>query len=209
MLMFAGRPNPFFSQPMPDAGGYYVRFDQNDDDGGVDIVEFANHVLETLVAARPKFVIVDMRFNSGGNFILTADFMRRLPKQLPNARFYVLTSPLTFSAGITSSVFIKYEGNGRTLFVGDTPGDRVRYRSEGDEYCLPYSGICLMARTAIHDYTTTDCRPLSQCFWKDRLYPVAIMNLQPDIFVPMTFAALKEGRDPAIDLIVQRENRVP
>lgn len=209
MLMFAGDPNPFYRQAMPDVGGYYVRFDQNDDDGGVDIVKFANQTLAALLAARPKFVIVDMRFNGGGNFILTADFMRGLPKQLPDTRFYVLTSPFTFSAGITSAVFIKYEGGGRALFVGETPGDRVRYRSEGNEYCLPYSGICLMARTAIHDYTTTDCRPISQCFWKDRLYPVAIKSLKPDIFAPMTFAALRDGRDPAIEAVMRRERGLP
>lgn len=207
MLLFRGRPGPFYRQQLSTGGGYYVRFDQNDDDDGADIRGFAAATLTALLAAQPKFVIVDMRFNSGGDYIMTAGFMRGLPQKLPKARFYVLMSPLTFSAAITSSVFIKYAGGSRSLFVGDYPGDRVRSRAEGGEYCLPFSGICLMARTAIHDYSTIDCRPISQCFLPDRLFPVVLNTLKPDISAPLTFYALQNGDDPAIDAILRREQQ--
>lgn len=208
MLVFEDRPNPFYRQPLSDVDGYYVRFDQNDNDDGVDIRGFAVDTMAALLAAQPKFVIVDMRFNSGGDYIMTASFMRGLPHKLPNARFYVMMSPLTFSAAITGSAFIKYEGGDRSLLVGDYPGDRVRSRAEGGEYCLPYSGICLMARTAIHDYSTTDCRPISQCFLLDRLFPVVLNSLKPDISAPLTFTALQDGHDPAIDAVLQREQEL-
>jgi len=205
MLLFQGRPAPFFRTPLLGGRGYYVRFDQNDDDGGVDIQAFTRDTATALVAAKPKFVIVDMRFNSGGDYLLTAGFMRGLPRLLPQANFYVLISPLTFSAAMTSSAFIKYAGGSRAMFVGDLPGDRMRFRAEGGEFCLPYSGICLMARTALHDYTTTDCEPLLQCFLPDRLFPLVINSMKPDVYAPLTFAALTNGRDPAVDAVLARE----
>jgi len=90
--MFRGRPAPFYRTPLLGGRGYYVRFDQNDDDGGVHIRTFARATAKALVAAAPRFVIMDMRFNSGGNYLLTAGFMRGLPKSLPRTRFYVLMS---------------------------------------------------------------------------------------------------------------------
>jgi hypothetical protein len=205
MLLFQGRPAPFYRQAVAAGRGYYVRFDQNDNDGGANIGAFARETERSLKAAQPAFVIVDMRFNSGGNYLLTAGFMRGLPAMLPKTRFYVLTSPLTFSAAMTSAVFIKYAGGPRAWFVGDWPGDRTRFRAEGGEYCLPRSHLCLMARTAIHDYTTKACEPLLQCFLPDRFFPAAIKSLQPDIYAPLTFQALSQGHDPAIDQVMWRE----
>src|SRR5262249_17473617 len=121
--------------------------------------------------------------------------------QLPNASIFVLMSQETFSAGMTSAAFLRQAGRERVTFVGDWPGDRIRFHSEGSDFCLPYSGICMTARTAIHDYSTRWCRPLLECFLLDRLYPVAIRTFAPDIYAPLTYASLSRGHDPAVDAI--------
>jgi hypothetical protein len=203
LAMFANAPHAFFAGRLPGTTSYYVRLDTNDDDNGIRIKKFASEALRALLAQRPSAVIVDLRKNGGGDYTLTAPFMQRLPAELPNATVFVLMSQETFSAGMTDAAFLKQAGGRRVIFVGDWPGDRIRFHSEGSDFCLPYSRICMTARTALHDYSTRWCRPFFECFLLDRLYPVAIRTFAPDIYAPLTYASLSRGHDPAVDAIIR------
>lgn len=201
MLMFGDAPKPFFARPLPAEGAWYVRFATNSDEDGMSISDFANRTLAALTSGKPRTLIIDLRMNGGGDYTTTASFMRMLPDKLGSSTIYVLISQETFSAGMTSAAFLKQAGGARVIFVGDWPGDRIRFHSEGSDVCLPYSHICVTARTAIHDYSTTDCRPYFECFLLDRFYPVAIRTFAPGIYAPLTWAALSTGHDPALDAI--------
>ena len=201
--MFANAPRAFFAGWLRGTTAYYVRFGTNADDDGISIKEFASKTLHTILAARPADVIVDLRTNGGGDYTLTASFMRSLPAQLPNSTIYVLMSQETFSAGMTSAAFLKQAGGKRVIFVGDWPGDRIRFHGEGSDFCLPFSGICTTARTAIHDYSTRSCRPFLECDLLDLLYPVAIRTFAPDIYAPLSYASLARGHDPGVDAIIR------
>ena len=200
--LFANAPHPFYAGWLAGSSIYYVRFDINHDDGATSIRAFATRTLKALCALQPQTIVVDLRLNGGGDYTNTADFMRSLPARLPAAVIYVLLSQETFSAGMTDAAFLKQAGGERVIFVGDLPGDRMRFYSEGSDFCLPYSGICVTANTAIHDYSTRDCRPLLECYLLDRLYPVAISSFAPDVPAPLTYSALAQGHDPALDVIV-------
>ena len=198
--MFAGEPKPFYDGTLPN-GAYYIRFDTNNDSNGMKIGDFANGAFARAVAAKPKIVIVDLRMNGGGDYTTTAHFMRNLPLALPQAKFYILLSQETFSAGMTSAAFLKQAAGDRGFFVGTRPGDRIRFNAEGGDFCLPFSGVCMGVRTAIHDYSTTHCRPLFSCYVINWFYPVAIKGFEPDIKAPLTWDALSHGHDPALDAI--------
>ncbi len=201
LLLFQGEPRPFFARALPDKRAFYIRFDANTDDGGMKIGDFVQKTFQEAVAARPGIVIVDMRMNGGGDYTSTAHFMRTLPEALPHARFYILTSENTFSAGMTSTAFLKQAAGDRGEIVGSIVGDRIRFNAEGSDFCLPYSKACMGLRTGIHDYSEKICTPLFRCFALNWLYPVAIRSFAPDIYAPLTFAALGRGHDPAIDAI--------
>jgi hypothetical protein len=205
LLMFAGEPDPFYAQALPERRGFYARFDTNNDSGKFLIADFVQRTFEQAVAARPDFVIVDLRMNGGGDYTTTAHFMRTLPEALPHATFYILISQETFSAGMSSAAVLKQAAGTRGHFVGTLPGDRMRFHSEGSDFCLPFSGVCMAIRTGVHDYSERICTPLITCYPLDLLYPVAIRSFQPDMPVPLTYAALSAGRDPAIDAIFARE----
>lgn len=203
--LFAAAPHAFFRETLPGTDIFYVRFDSNSDDDGTSVTTFAKRTMKEILAARPAAIVVDLRMNGGGDYTLTAAFMRGLPVRLPDSRIYVLLSQETFSAGMTDAAFLKQAGGPRVLFVGDWPGDRIRFHSEGGKFCLPYSQVCAMARTAIHDYSTRWCRPVFECYPLDRLYPVAIRSFAPDILAPLTYHDLARGIDPALDVIMKRE----
>lgn len=50
---------------------------------------------------KPVNPVVDMRFTDGGDLTTTRAFMQSLPEEVPG-RILLLTSPLTFSAAISS-----------------------------------------------------------------------------------------------------------
>jgi hypothetical protein len=201
MLLFADPGRLFFMRALPAQHAYYVRFNSNRGTDKEPISEFTAKVEAALLDAKPHAVIIDMRLNGGGDYTMTAAFMRSLPQKLADTRFYVLEGSDTFSAGMTSAAFLKQAGGARTVFVGSWPGDRIRFNAEGNDFCLPFSGICMSFRTAIHDYSTTQCRPIRECFALNWFYPVAIKTFKPDIFAPLTFAALSKGHDPALQAI--------
>ncbi|WP_139201440.1 hypothetical protein [Pseudovibrio axinellae] len=65
-------------------------------------------VLKSAQIDPPPYVIVDLQFNGGGDYTTSYRGMRGLPGALPKGTpIYILTSNATFSAGITSVVFLK------------------------------------------------------------------------------------------------------
>ena len=62
---------------------------------------------------------VAWRFNTGGNVMLTRDFLTSWPSRvsLPG-RLFVLESPITFSAGIVDVAYLKQAGGERVTLVG-------------------------------------------------------------------------------------------
>lgn len=202
MLLFTDPKKPFVARALPQLHAYYVRFNANRSEDGHNIETFCDKAMAAMLAAKPRIVVIDMRFNGGGDYTMTADFMRGLPHRLPQAKIYVLMSPQTFSAAMTSVAFLKQAGGDRTILVGTKPGDRIRFHAEGGaDFCLPFSHICTSIRTAVHDYSTTDCRPISECYALNWLYPVAIKSFRPQIAAPLTYAALSQGHDPALEAI--------
>jgi hypothetical protein len=148
-------------------------------------------------ARKPCALILDNRFNDGGDYTNLASFAGDLPK-LTAGKIIVLTSPMTFSAGITTVGFVKQAGGDRVIIVGEPVGDRMAFYSEGSHGCLPNYHLCLNYRTARHDYAHP-CTDPRTCFWLDWFYPVQVKSLAPDKIVTMSFADWKNGRDPAYD----------
>ncbi|HEV2286169.1 MAG TPA: hypothetical protein VGR80_09015, partial [Steroidobacteraceae bacterium] len=114
-------------------------------------------------------------------------------------QLFVLTDALTFSAAITTAAFIKEAGGDRVALIGEPPGDRLSFFSEGGRACLPNLKVCLYYQMARHDYGHA-CTDWRECFWLNWLYPVRVRTLQPDIVVPLKFDDWNRGRDAAYDV---------
>jgi hypothetical protein len=195
--------------------------------GNVDRPERKLHDFLTEAEANRKRlgrtnVVLDMRWDTGGNFLLNRDFMRAWPSALPTpGRFFVLTGPATVSAGIASVAYLKVAGKDRVVLVGEPVGDRLMFFSEGDFKELPYAGIMLLPATERYDFRSA-CRPYSDCFTSiaqpggptatplaeaaeyDRTYgrvPLEIDNLDPDVAAPWTIRDYLDGQDPGMKAI--------
>jgi hypothetical protein len=157
---------------------------------------------DAMAAHKPCAVILDQRYNTGGNYMNTWAFTHTLPDLMqPGARVFVLTGPQTFSATITTTAFIKETLGDRAVIVGEPVGDRLKFLSEGNSGCLPNSGICFRYSTGMHDYSAP-CTDWHVCFWLNWFYPVRVKTLAPDVTVHVSFADYLAGRDPVFDRAV-------
>jgi hypothetical protein len=191
--------SPFRTAPLDDLKALYVELRQNENSPGHPIAKFLAVVRTEIAAAKPTNLVLDMRFNGGGDYTTTVRFMKSLPGLVPG-RTFVLTGPLTFSAAITSTAFVKAAGKERVTIVGEPVGDRLIFYSEGGSLTLPNSGIPIRFATGLHDYRN-GCRWFGPCYWMNYVFPVAVPALDPEIAAPLTAAALSAGRDPGLEAV--------
>ncbi len=158
--------------------------------------------MDEMAARKPCALILDMRYNTGGDYTNTWAFTHKLSALLqPGGRVFILTGVQSFSATITTIAFIKEQLGDRAVIIGEPVGDRLKFLSEGNSGCLPNSGICFHYSTGMHDYSAP-CTDWQVCYWLNWLYPVRVRTLAPDETVHESFADYLSGRDPVFERAV-------
>lgn len=179
-----------------------IQFKANHDVGIQHIKDFIAATEADMRADKPCAVILDLRYDDGGNYQKTAGFAKDLPNlTTPGGRIYLLTGPSTFSAGITTTAFVKQAGGDRVRILGEPVGDRLKFFSEGNRGCLPNYHLCVSYEQGKHDYAHP-CTDWDVCFWLNKLYPVHVDTLEPDETITMSFAQWRQGRDPVFERAV-------
>lgn len=197
--------NLFSLETLPESG-LYIGLAHNADADESPIVAFLASATARIRAEHPAYVVVDMRMNGGGDYTTTYAFARALPQTANGAPIYVFTSPWTFSAAITTVAALKEAGGEQVVIVGEPVGDRLDFWAEGGSFDLPNAFVQVHYAAARHVYDGP-CTDRDTCFWLNDRYPVRVRTLEPDIFAPLTFAAYRELRDPALDSVLAREAR--
>jgi hypothetical protein len=172
---------------------------QNNDAPGMPIEKFLKEASERIKAERPKNLVLDMRLNGGGDLNTTRDFVEALPAKVPG-RLFVLTSPWTFSAAISTVGYLKQTAPDRVTIVGESVGDRLNFFAEGGIVTLPRSGAVLLIATERHDYAG-GCRGYDDCHGPVVRHPIAVPDLDPAIKAPWTIEAYRAGRDPGMEAV--------
>jgi hypothetical protein len=166
------------------------------------IGDFLSATTDEMRAHPPCNIILDMRFNTGGDYTKAARFASHLSDFAPpNGRIYLLTGPQTFSAAITTTAFVKQAAGSRAIILGEPVGDRLTFYGEGNEGCLPHEDLCLHYATGMHDYAHR-CDDWDRCYWLNWIFPVQVKSLAPDETIKMTFADYTARRDPVFDRAV-------
>ena len=192
---------PFRSREAPELGALVIEMRQNNGSEGHAIDPFLREMGRLLGDKRPRHLVLDMRMNGGGDLNTTRDFMQGLPALVPG-RIFVLTSPWTFSAAISSVGYLEQAAPERVTLVGEAVGDRLRMWSEGEIVELPNSHVMILNATERHDYIA-GCRPFRDCHGPVVRHPIAVPDLEPDIAAPWTIEAYRAGRDPAMEVVAE------
>ena len=182
---------------LPTLNARYIQFRSNEGDDGYPIAPFLAEVERVQKADKRDNLIVDLRFDIGGNISTTVAFMRGLP-EAAGKRVYLLVGHYTYSAGIISAAAVKKAGGDKVIVVGDEMGDRTHFWSEGDNVVLPNSGFAMRFTNGQWDLDH-GCADKPGCM--DSFLNVNFVNLTPAISAPLTLAAYLAGRDPAMEAI--------
>jgi hypothetical protein len=185
--------------PMPEIDGIYVQFRANStaDAAGHEILPFVKNVRDQVKKMRPKNLVLDLRFDIGGDIDQTRDLARSLAANVRD-RIYVITSRYTFSAGIVMAAAMKHDGGSRVTIAGEEVGDDLQWWSEGKDACLPNSHYCLRATTGLWDLVK-GCAQEPDCYG-DRL-DARVDSLDPRLQAPLTAQMWLSGRDAAMEAI--------
>lgn len=208
---FSARPTPLWLQdpdqmfrlvPLAELDSIYLQLKTNSDaSDGERIGAFLSNARQSIAQHRPTNLILDMRFDSGGDYTTTASFMSHLHEMIPrDGRIFVITHTATFSAGITSIGFVKQASPRQTVILGEPVGDRLIFYGEPRRLKLPTSGIEISYATGLHDYLH-GCRWFGPCYWVNWIYPISVESLDPEFMAPMSFVDTIAGRDPAMEAV--------
>jgi len=206
-ITFSDFDKTFRRVRLPQSCVMLIQFRSNDDEGNNHIKDFEASTRADMQANKPCQLIFDDRFNPGGDLTKTIFFAKDLSHLIsPSGHIYLLTSGITFSAGITTAAVIKHSGGDRVTILGEPVGDRLAFFSEGGRGCLPNYPLCLHYETAKHDYGHP-CTNLDTCFWLNWFLPVRVKTLQPDEIIAMTFDDWRQGLDPVFERAMALTNR--
>lgn len=197
--LYLQEPESFFRiVELPERDAVYLQFRANVDFlGRTDLGAAARAAIDRLRAIAPRFVIVDQRFNIGGDLNNTRDLMQAIPQIVPEGgAIFAITSGRTFSAGIASMGYLRQAADRaerRLTIIGAPVGDELEFWAEGQP-ANPGAGLLVLVATERHNYMT-DC-PEPDCHGSIRRHPIRVESVDPDIRPRFTYDDLVSGRDP-------------
>ena len=173
----------------------YVRYNRaSNEPGGETVRTFGERLLQSIASQPPRKLVLDLRFNTGGDLSLGQPLIQALGTsnlgRKPGA-IAVLVGPTTFSAGITPAAWLR--SNSKAILVGAPPGDRPDFWAEGGNVTLPNSGLVMHYADGLHQYSAAPVPPGV----KEHLpLNIDVRNLEPDISVRWTWRDYIAGVDP-------------
>lgn len=182
----------------------YIQFFRAQDVPGESIADFGRRVLAHMQADPPQRLVVDVRFNTGGNLELAQPFFAALaqtPLAQRRGRLFMISGVNTFSAGITPMVQMRQDA--QVSIVGEGPGDELDYWSEGGNVPLPHSGIMMHFADRMHTYSRVpyDLAPALIHTNYD------VDSLEPDRPTQWRWRDYVAARDPSLEAIIGRRGR--
>ncbi|HEY2322632.1 MAG TPA: hypothetical protein VGJ82_07175 [Thermoanaerobaculia bacterium] len=147
--------------------------------------------LRTVDEIKPKRLIVDLRYNFGGDGSVVDPVMHEIIRREsapPWGELYLLVGRKTFSAGLGwADEFIRHTN---ATIIGEPAGAAMNSYGDPVERDFPKTGLVLEVSSLRHDMANSD----------------DVREFVPvDIPAPFSFADYVSGRDPAVDPIVRGE----
>ncbi|SDY93648.1 Tetratricopeptide repeat-containing protein [Asanoa ishikariensis] len=173
---------PYWYVDQPDDDLLYVQINSVSDDPAEPFDAFVSGLFADLARRAPRRLVVDLRWNEGGNTFLTMPLLHRLIAYA--GEIFVVIGRHTLSAAQNLSTLIAHHTP--ALFVGEPTGSSPNFVGETAPFELPHSRF----QVNVSDLYWQTSWPMDHRTW-----------LPPDIYTPPTFAAYARNQDPALDAI--------
>jgi hypothetical protein len=180
----------FVAQPLPKYQTFFIQTRGVNDSFVADF----QAALQQIDVLRPRRVIIDLRFNIGGDGseveAVIQEFIRRSAKP-PWQELYVVTGRKTFSAGvIAAAAFMEHMD---VTIVGEPMGAALNHYGDPVSFELPATGLRLKVSTTLHHLEDS----------KDTALPYDTGPFaRVDVPAVFSFDEYANGKDPAVDPIL-------
>ena len=150
-------------------------------------------------------VVIDLRYYTGGNYLKPTKLATKPPKIIDkNRKIYLITSPMTFSAGLVTAARVKYFAKDKAVVVGEEVGDNLVFWAEGDYYKTPNFKIGIQDSKYKHDWKD-DSFSLGKTFWVNKFYGVPAKDLKVDKKIELSYEDYLNEKDPILEWIINQE----
>ncbi len=176
----------YWFEALPDGKTVYFQFNSVSDGTEETLSGFVTRLFDYIEKNKIEKLIIDMRWNNGGNSRLLPPLIAGLIRSNVNreGRLFVIVGRYTYSAAMNAATFI--ERNTNAIFVGEPTPSNPNFVGESNLIALPYS----QTRVSISDLFWQSSWPTDQRTW-----------IAPFLFVPPSFEVYKSKRDPALEAI--------
>lgn len=182
----------------------YIQLNQNYDIDS-DIKAFTGEVEDSFAIHDVHSVIVDLRFNRGGNLLNTGKLVKGIPQwHRGSGDIYIIVGGPTFSAGLVTAARLKYYAGEKAILVGEEASEGLRFWAETRYFTLPNSELLLFAAYRYHNWEDGKYDDGKKYFWLMRFVGVPVGDM--DIQLPATarFRDYLEKRDTVLERIHER-----
>jgi len=180
---------PYHLVELPDAKALYFQWNFVQDWDDEPFAQFSQRLFKTLDAHPDWRLIVDVRYNSGGDGSKVPAFIKQIIKRdrfdAPGSLF-VITGRKTFSAAVDFVAEAKAWTS--AIFIGEPTGAGLNAYGDAEEHVTPGLHIPFQSSTNFHGHGDSHD---------------AGGSIDPDIPALMTGSDYFAGRDPALETILK------
>ncbi|HKG24308.1 MAG TPA: tetratricopeptide repeat protein [Thermomicrobiales bacterium] len=185
----------YWFEYLPDARVVYWQFNRVRDDAVEPLARFSERIFAFIDDHPVDKLVLDLRWNSGGNTFLELPLLHGLianRKINRRGRLFVIIGRKTFSAAQNGATMI--DRHTEAIFVGEPTGSSPTFVGESVEFQLPYSKLL----ANVSDLLWQTGWPMDYRTW-----------IAPTIYTPPTFADFRANRDPALEAILTLREHLP
>jgi tetratricopeptide (TPR) repeat protein len=187
-LWIKNRTDPHWFEYLPDKRAVFCQVNAIQDKPDETMAAFAAKLANFIEDNPVEFLILDLRWNGGGNNYLNRSLILALtqsPKVNRFGRLFTLIGRTTFSAAMNLTSQLEQWTN--TLFAGEPTGSTTSHYGDSRRHTLPNSGLTLRLSTIYwRDWTVDERRP-----W-----------IAPDIPAELSARDHFAGIDPVLEAVL-------
>ena len=199
VTLFQGSPDPlplylkdrrtnYWFETLPDSKVVYFQFNNVVNSPTEPLEAFLERLFKYIDEQKVEKLVIDMRWNNGGNGRLALPVMHRLiraDKVNQRGNLFLVVGRYTFSAAPIVASIVEFNTN--AILVGEPTPTGPNFIGEDNFFNLPYSQLSVSVSDQYHQTTwSTDTRT----------------SLAPLLLVPFSFEAYRAKRDPALEMIL-------
>jgi tetratricopeptide (TPR) repeat protein len=178
----------YWFEYLPESKVLYFQYNSVTNDKPESLAQFSERLFKFIGEHEVDKLVIDMRWNNGGNTFLSQPLLYSLirnEKVNRRGHLFVITGRRTYSAAQNTASF--FERHTNAIFVGEPTGSSPNFVGEETIFTLPYSKI----RANVSDFYWQSSWPMDYRTW-----------IAPQLYTPPTFEMFRANRDPAMEAIL-------